>query len=302
MDKKLISPLRYPGSKRYLVRYIQKALKENQLTPQLYIEPFAGGASIAINLLLGGQVKKAILMDIDPWVASFWDVLFFDTEWLVDQIRNIPITLDQWNEFKYGNPTDKRTQAITCLFLNRTSFSGILEKRVGPLGGRKQASQYPIDCRFPREKIIQKVLNISSHREKIYAVWNCSYHEGFAQIQSDQKENKLPYEDLFYYFDPPFFEKADDLYRYYFKENDHRRFRDFVLNLDSKWILSYDFTPKMKELYDDAFQNHTNGAHHNQVNAYYSIAVMPERKIVKEVVITNLSILPEPNNVKSTSS
>ena len=222
MDKTLLSPLRYPGSKRRLVGYIQKALRLNNLTPQLYIEPFVGGGSIAINLLQTGLVKKAILMDMDPWVASFWDVLFFDTAWLVEQIKSIPITLGQWNKFKFGNPSDKRTQAITCLFLNRTSFSGILEKRVGPLGGRDQKSKYSIDCRFPKEALIQRIMNISRFKEKVYGVWNCSYEEGIARVRKEQDQKKIPRKDEFFYIDPPFFEKAENLYRYYFQDNDHK--------------------------------------------------------------------------------
>ena len=94
MIRSIISPLRYPGSKHRLVSYVLQALKLNNLNPQLYIEPFVGGASIALGLMQSEQVNKSILMDIDPWVASFWDVLFFDTDWLVEQIRNIPITLE----------------------------------------------------------------------------------------------------------------------------------------------------------------------------------------------------------------
>src|SRR5688572_8923078 len=148
--KPLISPLRYPGSKRRLVHYVRQTLKLNNMIPELYIEPFVGGASIALQLMQENLVKKVILMDIDPWVASFWNVLFFDTDWLIKQIKYIPITLERWKKFKKGNPSDRRTQALSCFFLNRTSFSGILEEGAGPLGGIEQKSEYKIDCRFNR--------------------------------------------------------------------------------------------------------------------------------------------------------
>ncbi len=192
MGKSLISPLRYPGSKRRLVSYVQKALMLNKLTPQLYIEPFVGGASIALQLMEDRLVEKVILMDVDPWIASFWDVLFFDTDWLIDQIRNVQVTLESWYRFKSGDLQDKRTQALTCLFLNRTSFSGILEKKAGPLGGREQKSKYKIDCRFPREILIQRVLNAARHRDKIFGVWNCSWEDGINRYRVEQQQGKTP--------------------------------------------------------------------------------------------------------------
>ena len=51
VPKTLISPLRYPGSKRRLVDYISEALRINGIRPSLFIEPFVGGGSVVINLL-----------------------------------------------------------------------------------------------------------------------------------------------------------------------------------------------------------------------------------------------------------
>lgn len=47
--------------------------------------------------------------------------------------------------------------AFACLFLNRTSFNGTLHWRAGPIGGKEQTSKYAIDCRFPRERLVQRL-------------------------------------------------------------------------------------------------------------------------------------------------
>lgn len=52
------SPLRYPGGKGKMYNQTVKILKENNLIGCTYIEPFAGGANLALNLLFKGQVKK----------------------------------------------------------------------------------------------------------------------------------------------------------------------------------------------------------------------------------------------------
>jgi D12 class N6 adenine-specific DNA methyltransferase len=41
------SPLRYPGGKRRLVPYVAALLQANALQPDVLVEPFAGGASVA---------------------------------------------------------------------------------------------------------------------------------------------------------------------------------------------------------------------------------------------------------------
>lgn len=240
-----------------------------------------------------GLIEKAILSDLDPWIVSFWQTVFFDSEWLIEQVQTVQVTLDKWHEFKQSSPQTTRAQALTCLFLNRTSFSGILEARAGPLGGRRQESEYKIDCRFPRKTLIKRIRQAAVHRAKVYAVWNGSWEDSLARIRSEQKAGKLPLENLFFYFDPPFFEEAEALYRYYFADDDHRALRDVLLKLEDKWILSYDSADQVETLYGKALRHGTNGAQKHDVEIFYSLAIMTEnRSKGKEVVISNLKQLP----------
>lgn len=292
----LMSPLRYPGSKRRLVDYIKESIKINNFQPSLYVEPFVGGGSVAINLLNGYLVDKVVLADIDPWIVSFWRTVFFDSAWLIKQIRKIEVSLDQWNSLKNSNPSSVREQAITCLFLNRTSFSGILERRAGPLGGMKQESNYPIDCRFTqttRKTIIERINQISQHRGRIHGIWNCSWDETMQRIRAEQNNNSLPNNDLFYYLDPPFFEEADALYRFYFADEDHKALRDYLLKLEGKWLLSYDSAEQVEVLYGDAIEKGTNGTQHHNIELIYTIASVSKRKKGKEIILSNLDYLPE---------
>ncbi len=75
-------------------------------------------------------------MDVDPsWIASFWKAVFKHTDWLVEKIETAEITLDLWTEFKQSKPKTLLEQAWTGFYLNRTSFSGILERRAGAARG-----------------------------------------------------------------------------------------------------------------------------------------------------------------------
>ena len=289
------SPLRYPGSKRHLTLYVEKSLTINAFHPTLYIEPFTGGASVGLHLLLRQKVDKIILIDRDPWIASFWQTVFWDTQWLVDKVENAPITLEEWERIKQSDPSTTREQAWTCLFLNRTSFSGILRQEVGPLGGKTQASPYKIDCRFPRQTLIKRIQQIAARRDNVYAVWNLSWEEELEAIRSEQRTGKLPESGLFFYLDPPFFEKADTLYRYYFQEEDHSALRDTLLNMTDKWLLSYDSAERVEYLYGEAIASQSNGTKRSNVEFLYSLSMLRERKRGKEVILSNLEILPELN-------
>ena len=66
------SPLRYPGGKGKMYNQTVKILKENNLIGCTYIEPFAGGANLALNLLFKGKVKKIILNDYDICILVFY--------------------------------------------------------------------------------------------------------------------------------------------------------------------------------------------------------------------------------------
>ncbi len=294
-NKSITSPLRYPGSKRGLVSYVNEVLKINALKPSLYIEPFIGGGSIAINLLNENLVDRAILIDLDPWITSFWQTVFFDTKWLMDQIENMEVSIENWCSFKKSTPVSIRDQALTCFFLNRTSFSGILENHAGPIGGKNQKSDYPIDCRFTsttRKTLLARIEQISRFRDRIYGIWNCSWDDAFLEIRSEQKAGKLPLGNLFFYLDPPFFEEAEALYRFYFSEQDHKALRDCLLTLHDKWLLSYDSAEQVEALYGDALKKGTNGTRHHDIELLYTIASVSKRKRGKEVIISNLEQLP----------
>jgi len=51
------SPLRYPGGKGKVANYIKMVLLKNKLVGSEYVEPYAGGASVALSLLFEDYVS-----------------------------------------------------------------------------------------------------------------------------------------------------------------------------------------------------------------------------------------------------
>lgn len=284
-DIPIISPLRYPGSKRRLASYIAKMLRMNSLHPELFVEPFAGGASVALQLLKSGLVDRIGLIEIDPLVASFWRMVFYDTDRLIDWVNTVEVSVANWKRFKSGNPRSCRSMAFTCLFLNRTSFSGILAPCAGPIGGKQQCSDYKVDCRFPRETLARRIRQAGDLREQVAFVYNTSWDDGLELIAAAQKSGSLP-TGVCYYFDPPFFHKAERLYTYYFNQKDHERLRDTILSLKHPWILSYDSASDVMDLYKDSIQDAA------EVHMLYGTSGGGGNRIATETLLTSLPELP----------
>lgn len=285
-----ISPLRYPGSKRRLAPYLHSIVLHNKLKPNVLIEPFVGGASVSLYFLKNKIVEKAVISDGDKLVSCFWSVLFSNPSRLIEFVRNVKVNLHSFYAYKAiarsaENVNDEEL-AEACLFLNRTSFSGILTDRVGPLGGREQKSEYKISCRFNREAIIKRIEYISQFARKVTVLpysWRDTIEWAERWLSKRKKLNKP-----LFYFDPPFFNKADELYREYFPPEEHELFQRRILALKHDWILSYDNAPEIKKMYS------RDGKMHMHVQMPYSIN-SGSRRLEKELIITPLSIPPVPS-------
>lgn len=277
----LLSPLRYPGGKRKLAPYIAEAIRMNSLRPRLFVEPFAGGASVSLYLLEQGLVDQIALGEKDELVAAFWKTVFFDHEWLVEQMETIRPSLQLWNEFRHSDPRNDRQRALKCLFLNRTSFSGILNDTAGPLGGRTQASRYPIGCRFYPQTVILRIKSLAALADRVLYI-----NQGEWQGTISRAEDiLLKKQELFFYLDPPFYEKADRLYRYWFNDEMHQVLHEQISSLNGYYILSYDAAQPIIERYCN------NGSEARRIEILYSVTSNDKRK-TEELIISNLPTLP----------
>ena len=84
------SPLRYPGGKNKLSKFIALICKDNNINGH-YIEPYAGGASVALYLLFNGYVKEITINDYDRAIYAFWFSVINETEKLCKKIGAIKI-------------------------------------------------------------------------------------------------------------------------------------------------------------------------------------------------------------------
>ncbi len=288
----ITSPLRYPGGKRRLAAFIAETLSLNGLRPRLFVEPFAGGASVSLQLLKDDKVEAIALGEKDPLVASFWKIVFNDHRWLTRQIQRITPSLTLWKKYKHGVMQDDHERALACLFLNRTSFSGILAPGAGPLGGWQQVSDYKIDCRYNKEQLIRHINAVAELRDRVLFVQEGSWRQTIARCE----RRGWARGEVFYYLDPPFYEKAEKLYRFSFRDQDHTALRDYLAQLQQNWLLSYDPAPKIIDLYAEQ----VNGT--KRVNLLYSASKNDEIRPAQELIVTSINSLPEPERLWRSSA
>ena len=278
----LRSPLRYPGGKAFLCEYVEQFLAANKLAPELFVEPFAGGASTSLHLLGKRLVKKIALGDKDPLVAGFWETVFEDGPWLYGKVRHAEVTIEEWERLHEKAPKRAREHAWKCLYLNRTSFSGILSSRAGPLGGKAQESEYGVDCRFYRDTVVQRLKALWKERDRVARVGEADWHKtlDWGVRQSNGRRSAL------IYLDPPFFHKAERLYNFVFDAADHEAVVQRLAKLKTPWLLSYDDCAEAAALFKKYRLKH------KRIAVRYTSSSRQQRDMKKELVASNL-VLPE---------
>lgn len=234
------SPLRYPGGKGKLYDTTVKILQDNGLLGCTYIEPFAGGSNLALNLLFNGKVKKIILNDYDKAIYAFWySVLNYAPEF-IELIEKVDVSIEEHKKQKYIYENEKKDLlklGFATFFLNRTNRSGIIKG--GPIGGNNQNSKYLIDCRFNKENLIKRIEKIYSMRDYI-KIYN---QDAMVFLKRKFKD------DSFLFIDPPYYNKGAELYENSFTHKEHLMISKRINKLKVPWVLTYDNVEPIIEMY-----------------------------------------------------
>lgn len=270
--KLIRSPLRYPGGKSRAVKKIRG------LVPPFeeFREPFVGGGSVFIYLKQRFPYKKFWINDKYSELSTFWRVLQNDPVELIEQIW-------KWKqEFSDGRALHKflrensqefdgLSRAAAFFVYNRITFSGTTEA-----GG------------FSEQAFRQRFTDSSIGRL-----------EKTGPVLKDVKITDFDYEKVisaegekvFLFLDPPYFSATGSaLYgkngRLH-KSFDHERFAETIKKCSHKWLITYDDSPFIRELF--SFANITDW------NLMYGMRnqTPDSKQLGKELFISNYEIKVE---------
>jgi DNA adenine methylase len=236
------SPLRYPGGKWKIATFFTRLIALNALGRPEYVEPYAGGASLALSLLFKNLVSEVYLNDLDLAIYAFWHSVLTRNREFVQLVEETPVTADEWSKqkaiYSRGSTAGRLELGFATFFLNRTNHSGILN--AGMIGGRKQRGPWKIDARFNRRDLRRRIERISIFKDRIHL--SCADAIEFLRSHRFSKRSLI-------YLDPPYYRPSGHLYLSGYKPRDHIAVSEYIRELRSPWIISYDDVPEIRGLY-----------------------------------------------------
>lgn len=270
------SPLRYPGGKNKLSAFLAKICIDNNIDGH-YVEPYSGGASVALFLLLEGIVSKITINDRDRSIYAFWYSVLNNTNELCRLIENAELTIEEWRRQKEIQNNKKTADLLelgfSTFYLNRTNRSGIIN--AGVMGGVEQNGNYLMDCRFNKSELIVRIKRIASKKKQIRL-----YRKDAIKL-IEKIQNEAENDNVIFYFDPPYYLKASTLYMNHYEDKSHRLVSNKIKSIRNiKWIVSYDNVPQIQNLYSECSKKEFSFKH----TAYQS-------RVGKEILFFSNNIL-----------
>lgn len=272
------SPLRYPGGKGKLAPLIETLLRHSNHEGGTYIEPFAGGAAVALELLEKEIVNEIVINDYDKGIYSFWRAILTEPDRFINDIRTVSLSVDQWEKQRGIIQNNRGSYSyelgFATFYLNRTNRSGIIKG--GIIGGKDQSGVWKLDARFGRERLVSRIAGIVSHKNNIHL-----YNKDFESFMNKY----LPRygDNVFIYIDPPYYEKGKQLYLNFYTHEDHLRIERLVRNLDQDWVMTYDNVDAIRSIYKDYYLrsirlNYSAGTHRaaNEIMIFNRQEMIPD--------------------------
>jgi DNA adenine methylase len=240
------SPLRYPGGKSRAVKFLADYIPEFDECREV----FFGGGSLSFYLLQRFSDKKYFASDLNYELYCFWSQLKENSTAVIKGIQKL------YNKYKRSEDEDSGKKLFTLLVkrrekqlsdlqraidfyvLNRITFSGVVDS-----GGYSKGS---FDARFTQssiDRLIQTAETIQSIQ------FSCDEY-----IRLLKKKGKK----VFIFLDPPYYSVTKS--KLYGKNGilhtqfDHVKMRDALKNCPHKWLITYDDSEYIRELYKDFYQ------------------------------------------------
>jgi DNA adenine methylase len=256
MNSSINSPFRYAGGKFYARKLILAHIPKHTS----YIEPFAGGGSIFFTK---PKVEFNQLNDIDEELINVYKTIRDLPNELINFLKRntvkqsripskfvdsvligepLPATKELHTFFKNEyKPTNDLERAGRWFYLNRTSYSGIMNVKNMYWGYGDKFSMQPKN--WP-----QNILRTSQKLQSV-EITNLD----FENVIDNAPDGAL------LFIDPPYFNADQDkFYQCYFSKDDHYRLAECLRRNNNRLrlFITYDNTPAIRELYSWMLEMH----------------------------------------------
>lgn len=237
------SPLRYPGGKSRGIPFLAPFIP----SCSTFREVFFGGGSVSFHAVQHHLASHYEASDLNYELYCFWSQLKENGAQLIHQIQQL---FDRYKTEKWGKPlfdmlVARRNSDLTELeratdffVLNRITFSGVVDS-----GGYSQGS---FEGRFTQSAIdrLQKTIPVI---QPIHF-----FCEDYTYLVNKTGEN------VFIFLDPPYYTATKS--KLYGKKGilhtsfDHQQLFETLKDCPHNWLVTYDNSAFIKDLYKDFFQ------------------------------------------------
>lgn len=235
MDQEINSPFRYAGGKFYARRLILEHIPQHTY----YVEPFAGGASI---FFAKSKIDNNWLNDIDKDLINCLMIIRDYPHKLIERLRGEHATKERHSYYKNKyQPKTKLDRAVRWFYINRTSYSGIMNEQNCYWGYGDKYSMRP-------EYWPRNILRTSAKLKDV-KLTSLDFGKVIEEVPNDS----------FLFIDPPYFNADQEkFYVHSFKKDDHSRLCAVLKKHNDrfKFLLTYDDSPEVRDLYDWAQEIH----------------------------------------------
>ncbi|GIV05530.1 MAG: DNA methyltransferase [Fimbriimonadales bacterium] len=233
------SPLRFPGGKSRAIGQILPLIPDFDE----YREPMVGGGSVLLALRQRSPQRRYWMNDLNYELYCFWKVAQECADRLADTLHRLHSeTQDGRTLFyrlleRYGQG-DEFERAVRFFVLNRITFSGTVDS-----GGY---SEQAFRGRFT-PSAIERIRQVAPLLQGVRIT-----HGDYEPVLREAGD------EVFIFLDPPYYSATNS--RLYGKRGelhlnfDHHRLARVLNQVAHRWLLTYDDSPFIRELYADYAQ------------------------------------------------
>jgi len=134
--------------------------------PKHFIEPFAGGASVALAIAELDLADQITFVEIDPEVAAVWRAILGPTyAEFASRVREFVLTEDSAKKVLSRTENDLVSRAFRCLLRNRIQRGGIMAPGAGFL--KRGEDDKGISSRWYAETLATRIERVHDLRAKL---------------------------------------------------------------------------------------------------------------------------------------
>jgi DNA adenine methylase len=234
------SPFRYPGGKTWFIPTMRKWLDHQQKKSRILVEPFAGGANVALAAICENWVDHVVLIELDPHVSAVWHVIANGlAPDLAQRIEQFDLTPSSLESALADPPCDQLDLAFQTILNNRTRHGGILAQgsgfiKAGEAGKGLTSRWYP-------QTLAKRLHALHAIRHRMTVITGDIFKECNSFIEDSH---------AVFFIDPPYTAGGKNAGKrlYNYSDLNHSALFDFCQKLKGDFVMTYDNATEVKAL------------------------------------------------------